>query len=83
MTAQARATISDLAFTGRYRGAFQFALAARAPAGGRLPAPSEGVQVEDLDGNRFYDLTGSYGVNVLGYDTYKACMHEAPRPLKR
>ena len=37
---------------------------------------SEGVQVEDLDGNRFYDLTGSYGVNVLGYDTYKACMHE-------
>ena len=25
----------------------------------------------DLDGNRFYDLTGSYGVNVLGYDFYK------------
>ena len=27
--------------------------------------------VTDLDGNRFYDLTGSYGVNVLGYDFYK------------
>jgi glutamate-1-semialdehyde 2,1-aminomutase len=28
----------------------------------------------DLDGNRFYDLTGSYGVNVFGYDFYKECM---------
>jgi glutamate-1-semialdehyde 2,1-aminomutase len=32
---------------------------------------SEGVTVTDLDGNRFYDLTGSYGVNVFGYDFYK------------
>ncbi|MDP1007653.1 hypothetical protein, partial [Klebsiella pneumoniae] len=38
---------------------------------------SEGVQVEDLDGNRFYDLTGSYGVNLLGYDAYKECIAEA------
>ena len=28
----------------------------------------------DLDGNRAYDLTGSYGVNVLGYDFYKGTM---------
>jgi glutamate-1-semialdehyde 2,1-aminomutase len=35
---------------------------------------SRGVQVCDLDGNWFYDLTGSYGVNVLGYDFYKDCM---------
>ena len=28
----------------------------------------------DLDGNRFYDLTGSYGVNVFGYDFYKECI---------
>ena len=32
---------------------------------------STGVTVTDLDGNRFYDLTGSYGVNVFGYDFYK------------
>ncbi|WP_204311827.1 hypothetical protein, partial [Klebsiella variicola] len=38
---------------------------------------SEGVQVEDLDGNRFYDLNGSYGVNLLGYDAYKECIAEA------
>ena len=30
--------------------------------------------VTDLDGNRFYDLTGSYGVNVLGYDFYKGAI---------
>jgi glutamate-1-semialdehyde 2,1-aminomutase len=28
----------------------------------------------DLDGNHLYDLTGSYGVNVFGYDFYKDCM---------
>ena len=33
--------------------------------------------LEDLDGNRFHDLTGSYGVNVLGVDAYKACIEEA------
>ena len=35
---------------------------------------SAGVTLTDLDGNRLYDLTGSYGVNVLGYDLYKKCM---------
>ena len=35
---------------------------------------SAGVTVTDLDGNVFYDLTGSYGVNVLGYDFYKQAM---------
>ena len=32
------------------------------------------MQVTDLDGNARYDLTGSYGVNLLGYDFYKGCM---------
>jgi glutamate-1-semialdehyde 2,1-aminomutase len=32
--------------------------------------------VTDLDGNRFYDLAGSYGVNLFGHDFYKACMAE-------
>ena len=35
---------------------------------------SAGVTVTDLDGNRFYDLSGSYGVNVLGYDFYKGAI---------
>jgi glutamate-1-semialdehyde 2,1-aminomutase len=31
----------------------------------------------DLDGNQFYDLTGSYGVNVLGNDFYKQAIARA------
>src|SRR5258706_83374 len=38
---------------------------------------SGGVMLADLDGNRFYDLTGSYGVNVLGYDFYKRAIARA------
>ena len=30
--------------------------------------------VTDLDGNRFFDLTGSYGTNLFGYDFYKECI---------
>jgi glutamate-1-semialdehyde 2,1-aminomutase len=32
------------------------------------------VTVTDMDGNRLYDLTGSYGVNLFGYDFYKECI---------
>jgi glutamate-1-semialdehyde 2,1-aminomutase len=35
---------------------------------------SSGVILTDVDGNRFYDLSGSYGVNVFGYDFYKQCI---------
>ena len=38
---------------------------------GAFVQSSAGVTLTDLDGNRFYDLTGSYGVNVFGYDFYK------------
>ena len=31
----------------------------------------------DLDGNVFYDLTGSYGVNIFGNDFYKECIEPA------
>jgi glutamate-1-semialdehyde 2,1-aminomutase len=41
---------------------------------GTFVASSSGVTLTDLDGNRFYDLTGSYGVNLFGYDFYKNCM---------
>ena len=77
-TDEARETISDLRFTGRYRVPFQFSpvLREHLKVGAFLQA-SEGVQVQDLDGNRFFDLTGSYGVNLLGYDAYKECIDEA------
>ncbi|MFM1855461.1 MAG: hypothetical protein RLZ83_770 [Pseudomonadota bacterium] len=77
-TALARETLSDLQFTSRYRVPFQFSpyLRTRLKPGSFLRA-SEGVTVEDLDGNRLFDLTGSYGVNLLGYDAYKAMIEQA------
>jgi glutamate-1-semialdehyde 2,1-aminomutase len=77
LTAEAREGISDLQFTGTYRVPFQFSRIVRSalPAGNFL-ARSAGVTVTDLDGNDFYDLTGSYGVNLLGTDAYKALIAE-------
>jgi glutamate-1-semialdehyde 2,1-aminomutase len=67
--------ISDLQFTEAYRVPFQYSRFVRMhlPVGAFVQS-SEGVTVTDLDGNRFYDLTGSYGVNLLGYDAYKDMM---------
>jgi len=79
-TAEAAPHISDLQFTESYRVPFPFSPAVKThlPAGSFLAA-STGVQVTDLDGNAFYDLTGSYGVNLLGYDFYKGCMERGAR----
>ena len=83
MTAQARAGISDLQFTGIYRVPFQYSpyLREHLKTGSFLRAAS-GVTVEDLDGNVFYDLTGSYGVNVFGVDFYKACIEEGAAQVR-
>ena len=35
---------------------------------------ASGVELRDLDGHWSYDLSGSYGVNVFGYDFYKECI---------
>ncbi|MCV2349486.1 aminotransferase class III-fold pyridoxal phosphate-dependent enzyme [Paucibacter sp. Y2R2-4] len=77
MSAQAREAISDLQFTGSYRVPFQYSpyLRQHLKTGSFLQS-SSGVQVVDLDGNAFYDLTGSYGVNVFGYDFYRECVDE-------
>ncbi len=72
LTAEAREGLSDLQFTGAYRVPFQFGPIVRAQLGtGAFLDRSEGPVVIDLDGNRLIDLTGSYGVNLLGYETYK------------
>ncbi|HEX5805484.1 MAG TPA: aminotransferase class III-fold pyridoxal phosphate-dependent enzyme [Macromonas sp.] len=80
LTAEAREGLPDLQLTGRYRVPFQFSPYARQhlPVGA-FWSQAEGVQLQDLDGQRFYDLTGSYGVNVFGVDFYKACMAEGVR----
>ena len=77
LTAQAADSISDMQFTAAYRVPFQFSRHVREHfKGGSFLQSSSGPTVTDLDGNRFYDVTGSYGVNVFGYDFYKSCMKE-------
>jgi len=75
LTGEIAGGVSDLQFTSRYRVPFQFSsyVRQRFQAGSFLES-SSGVTVTDLDGNRMYDLTGSYGVNVFGYDFYKECI---------
>jgi glutamate-1-semialdehyde 2,1-aminomutase len=77
LTRAAAEGVSDLQFTSAYRVPFQYSRYVREhlPVGAFL-ASSSGVMLADLDGNRYYDLTGSYGVNLFGHDFYKSCMAE-------
>jgi glutamate-1-semialdehyde 2,1-aminomutase len=78
MTAEAAQAISDLQFTGAYRVPFQYSRRVRENLkGGGFVQAASGVQLTDLDGNQLYDLAGSYGVNVFGYDFYKECIAAA------
>ncbi len=76
--------ISDVQFTRAYRVPFPFSryLREHIKLGG-FAESTHGVTVTDLDGRRFYDLAGSYGVNVFGYDFYKECMAEGAESAKQ
>jgi glutamate-1-semialdehyde 2,1-aminomutase len=75
LTREVAPTVSDLQFTQRYRVPFQFSRMVRQHLqGGAFLESSSGTTVTDLDGNRFFDLAGSYGVNLFGYDFYKECV---------
>jgi glutamate-1-semialdehyde 2,1-aminomutase len=74
-TTELAAGLSDLQFTNAYRVPFQFRNhIARHLRHGALLTSSSGATVVDPAGNRFYDLSGSYGLNVFGYDFYKECI---------
>ncbi|CAL79363.1 putative glutamate-1-semialdehyde 2, 1-aminomutase (GSA) (glutamate-1-semialdehyde aminotransferase) [Bradyrhizobium sp. ORS 278] len=80
LTAEAASRISDLQFTQAYRVPFQYSRLVKEQLGaGSFMQSSSGVTITDLDGNQFYDLTGSYGVNIFGYDFYKECIAAADR----
>jgi glutamate-1-semialdehyde 2,1-aminomutase len=79
-TAEIRDSIPDLQFTSTYRVPFQFSPMVREKLGaGSFYQSSEGVTLTDLDGNVFHDLTGSYGVNLLGVDAYRRMVAEGMR----
>jgi glutamate-1-semialdehyde 2,1-aminomutase len=76
--------ISDVQFTRAYRVPFPFSrhLREHLKLGGFAEA-TQGVTLTDLDGQRFYDLTGSYGVNVFGHDFYKECIAEGAEQARQ
>lgn len=68
-------SVSDLQFTSKYRVPFPFSKHLPKPLTvSNIVKETKGTQVQDLDGNWRYDLSGSYGVNVFGYDFYKSCI---------
>lgn len=78
LTRELESSISDIHFTQTYRVPFPY----REPINRMFKSSSfavetSGVMVRDIDDNWSYDLTGSYGVNLFGYDFYKECMDEA------
>ncbi len=67
--------VSDMQFTNAYRVPFQFrSLVQHSLHVPSVAIASEGVKIQNLDGHWAYDLGGSYGVNLLGYDFYKDCI---------
>jgi len=82
LTQDVAQALSDVRFTGTYRVPFQFSRIVRE----NLPATnfyaaSQGVSIFDCDDNAFFDLTGSYGVNLLGTDRYKQLIEEGARTV--
>ena len=75
--------ISDMQFTNANRVPFQFRSLVREylPLGA-VAASTSGVKVRDLDGNWSYDLGGSYGVNLLGYDFYKGAIERGSERVR-
>lgn len=70
-------SISDVRFTSQYRIPYPFrTLLPKAFKLGSIIEQSQGNKIKDLDGNWRYDVSGSYGVNVFGYEFYKECLEQ-------
>lgn len=75
-----RGVVSDAAFVDAHRVPFPFQALVQAhlPVG-TVAEAAEGARIRDLDGNWYYDLSGSYGVNLLGPEFYQRTMARAAR----
>ena len=83
LTEQAAPGISDLQFTAAYRVPFQYrTLVGRHLKSGSFYRSSSGVTLTDADGNTLHDVSGSYGVNVLGNDFYKGCIERGAERVR-
>ena len=78
LTSDVQGSVSDLQFTDAYRVPFQFrGLVQKALATGSFALESDDERIRDADGNWSYDLSGAYGVNLLGYDFYRNSIRRA------
>ena len=77
-THQTKEHISDLQLINQYRVPFPYVnqTSSLFPISSYWQS-SNGSFVEDLDGNTYFDATGSYGVNLFGNDFYKSMMRDA------
>ena len=83
LTRELAHSLSDLQFTTRYRVPFQFGRMVRQYLpGSTFLESSTGVTVTDVDGNRLFDVSGSYGVNLFGYDFYKECIERGAEKVR-
>jgi glutamate-1-semialdehyde 2,1-aminomutase len=78
-----REGLSDLRFTDAGRVPFPFARVMREKFNlCSVVTASEGPKLRDIDGHWSLDVTGSYGVNVAGYDQYKEWMQNGWERVK-
>jgi len=76
-------SISDVCFISAYRIPFPYRnYLYKELKVGSIADKTAGVKIKDLDNNWRYDLSGSYGVNVFGYDFYKDCMEKGFEKVK-
>ncbi|MGA1068238.1 MAG: aminotransferase class III-fold pyridoxal phosphate-dependent enzyme [Burkholderiaceae bacterium] len=77
-THDAQRAVPDMRLTAALRVPFMFSdwMAQRFPPIAFWQG-AEDFSLRDLDGNRYIDLTGSYGVNLFGADFYKRTMEQA------
>ena len=77
-------SISDVRFTSAYKVPFPFRdYLYKELKLGSIAEATDGVKIKDLDDNWRYDLSGSYGVNVFGYNFYKECMEKGFEKVKQ
>jgi glutamate-1-semialdehyde 2,1-aminomutase len=83
LTQDLESSISDILFTNAYRVPYQYRNYVRSHLKlGTIATATTGTRIQDLDGNWSYDLSGSYGVNVFGYDFYKDCLEKGYERVK-
>ena len=80
---QIRESFSDLRFTDANRVPFPFMRLMREKFNlCSVVTESEGPRIRDLDGNWSIDVSGSYGLNVAGFDQYKDWMQKGLDKVK-